>query len=101
VLDTSEGDRIAAALGDKRAAILQNHGILTVGSSVESAVATYVDFENACQAQLLAEAAGTVKIVSAEVARHTARQVAGDDPFAAGFRPLWDRVIREQPDFLE
>lgn len=101
VLDTSEGDRIAAALGDKRAAILQNHGILTVGRSVESAVASYVGFENACQTQLLAEAAGTVIPISPEIARHTADQIRGDDPGAFGFRPLYERILREQPDFLE
>jgi ribulose-5-phosphate 4-epimerase/fuculose-1-phosphate aldolase len=101
VLDTSEGERIAAALGDKRAAILKNHGILTVGKSVESAVAGYVAFENACQTQLLAEAAGTVKPIGHEIARHTAQQTFGGDPGAYGFRPLWDRVLREQPDFLE
>ncbi|CAN7377178.1 class II aldolase/adducin family protein [Phenylobacterium sp. LjRoot225] len=102
VLDTSEGKRIAAALGDKHAAILQNHGILTVGRSVESAVASYVSFENACQTQLLAEAAGTIKPIGHEVAKHTANQMqGGGDPGAFGFRPLWDRVLREQPDFLE
>jgi ribulose-5-phosphate 4-epimerase/fuculose-1-phosphate aldolase len=101
VLDNSEGKRIAQALGDKRAAILQNHGILTVGRSVESAVSSYVSFENACQTQLLAEAAGQIKPISHEVARHTANQVVGSDPGAFGFRPLWERVLREQPDFLE
>lgn len=101
VLDTSEGERIAEALGDRRAAILQNHGILTVGRSVESAVASYVSFENACQTQLLAEATGAIKPISEEVARHTAGQIRGDDPGAYGFRPLWDRVLRDQPDFLE
>jgi ribulose-5-phosphate 4-epimerase/fuculose-1-phosphate aldolase len=101
VLDSSEGERIAAALGNKRAAILQNHGILTVGKSVESAVANYVALENACQAQLLAEAAGTIKPVSHEIARHTANQTFGDDPGSWGFRPLWERVLREQPDFLD
>jgi ribulose-5-phosphate 4-epimerase/fuculose-1-phosphate aldolase len=101
VLDTSEGERIAAALGDKRAAILQNHGILTVGRSVESAVSTYVSFENACETQLLAEAAGTIKPISADVAHHTANQIRGDDPGAFGFRPLYERILREQPDFLE
>jgi ribulose-5-phosphate 4-epimerase/fuculose-1-phosphate aldolase len=101
VLDNSEGKRIAEALGDKRAAILQNHGILTVGKSVESAVASYVAFENACQTQLLAEAAGQIKPISHEVATHTANQMGGRDPGAFGFRPLWERVLREQPDFLE
>lgn len=101
VLDSSEGERIAKALGDKRAVILQNHGILTVGKSVESAVAGYIHLENACETQLLAEAAGTVKLIPEEVARHTANQMKGNDPGAFGFRPLWDRILREQPDFLE
>ena len=101
VFDTSEGRRIAAALGGKRAAILQNHGILTVGGSVESAVASYVSLEVACQTQLLAEAAGTIKPIGHDVARHTAGQSGGADPGAYGFRPLWERVLREQPDFLQ
>ena len=101
VLDTSEGDRIAAALGTKSAAILQNHGILTVGRSVDSAVSSYVSFENACETQLLAEAVGEIRPIRREVALHTANQMKGADPGAWGFRPLWDRILREQPDFLE
>jgi ribulose-5-phosphate 4-epimerase/fuculose-1-phosphate aldolase len=101
VLDRSEGERIAAALGHKRAAILQNHGILTVGLSVESAVASYVAFENACQTQLLAEAAGSIQLIPEEIARHTSNQTLGGDPGAYGFQPLWERVVREQPDFID
>lgn len=100
VLDNSEGARIAAALADKRAVILQNHGILTVGGSVESAVANYVALENACATQLLAEAAGTIRPISHEVALHTASQLDGTDPGAQDFRPLYEQVLREQPDFL-
>ena len=37
VLETSEGDRIAEALGDKKAAILKNHGLLTTGKTVDEA----------------------------------------------------------------
>lgn len=101
VLDDSEGRRLAEALGDKRAVILQNHGILTVGKSVESAVASYVAFENACETQLLAEAAGTIKPISHDVAAFTAGQMDGKDPGAFGFRPLWERIVREQPDLLD
>jgi len=102
VLDTSEGERIAHALADKNAAILQNHGILTVGKSVEGAVAAYVALENACQTQLLAEAAGSIKPISPAIAKHTASQSFGrNDPWALSFRPLWDRIVAEQPDFLE
>jgi ribulose-5-phosphate 4-epimerase/fuculose-1-phosphate aldolase len=73
VLDTSEGDRIAEVLGNRKAVILQNHGILTVGPSVETAVWRYISMENACQAQLLADAAGATKPVSHDIATHTAQ----------------------------
>src|SRR5437879_10619654 len=59
VLDVEEGKRIAAALGDNKAVILRNHGLLTVGHSVDEAVWSFVTMERSCQAQLLAEAAGT------------------------------------------
>lgn len=35
VLAEKEGKNIAACLGDKKAALLQNHGLLTVGHTIE------------------------------------------------------------------
>ena len=35
VLEADEGKAIAERLGDKKAAILQNHGLLTVGKTIE------------------------------------------------------------------
>ena len=59
VLDQYEGKRIAHSLDDRKAVILRNHGLLTVGHSVDEAVFWFVTMERTCQAQLLAEAAGT------------------------------------------
>ena len=59
VLDAEEGKRIAHALGDNKAVILRNHGLLTVGQSVDEAAWWFITMERSCQAQLLAEAAGT------------------------------------------
>lgn len=59
VLDDEEGKRICTALGDEgKGVILQNHGILTVGSTVDAAVAYFVRLEGLCRAQLEADAAG-------------------------------------------
>ena len=63
VLDPEEGKRIAHALDDKKAVILRNHGLLTVGHSVDEAVWWFVTMERSCQAQLLAEAAGTPVLI--------------------------------------
>lgn len=101
VLDTSEGEKIARALGPKKAVILQNHGILTVGQTVEAAVWRYLALENACQAQLLAEAAGPTKPMPPEVARHTASQVGTEIGGVYAFQPYWDVVSEEEPDLFD
>src|SRR5687768_6641686 len=72
VLDLEEGKRIAHALGDAKAAILRNHGLLTVGHSVDEAAFWFITMERSCQAQLLAEAAGTPIRIDEESARTTA-----------------------------
>ena len=97
VLDDSEGIALAAALGDKRAVILQNHGLLTVGSSVESAAWWFITMERSCQAQLLARAAGTPHTIP----HHVAKEVSALNDERAGyfnFRALFTRIIHEQPD---
>ena len=58
VYDMSEGDRIAQALGPRKAVIMQNHGNLTVGSTVDEAAWYYITMDRSCQSQLMAEAAG-------------------------------------------
>lgn len=57
VLAEEEGKNIAKALGNKKAALLQNHGLLTVGQSIEEAVFWFVSLEKCCHSQLLADAA--------------------------------------------
>ncbi|MBV8684133.1 MAG: class II aldolase/adducin family protein, partial [Caulobacteraceae bacterium] len=101
VLDTSEGEKIARSLGRRKAVILQNHGILTVGASVEAAVWRYLALENACQVQLLAEAAGKTKPMPEAVARHTAGQVGSEIGGFYAFQPYWDVVTEEEPDLFD
>ncbi|OAL45808.1 arad-like aldolase/epimerase [Pyrenochaeta sp. DS3sAY3a] len=58
VLAEEEGRNIAAALGQNKACLLQNHGLLTTGETIEAAVFWFMSLEKCCHAQLLAEAAG-------------------------------------------
>ncbi|KAJ5684512.1 Decarboxylase NovR [Penicillium maclennaniae] len=100
VLAEEEGKQIAKELGDKKAALLQNHGLLTVGKSVEETVFWFVSLEKCCYAQLLADAASagrggeTVKIDEADAA-FTYKTVG--TPLAGWFsgQPLFD-VIHEE-----
>jgi ribulose-5-phosphate 4-epimerase/fuculose-1-phosphate aldolase len=101
VLDLEEGKRIAAALGDMKAVILRNHGLLTVGHSVDAAVWTFITMERSCQAQLLAQAAGTPVLIDPEVARTTYQRTGTPVACHVSFRPLWDMITREQPDLFE
>lgn len=57
VLAGEEGRNIADSLGSKKAIILQNHGLLTVGETVEAAVARFLSLDSLCHVQLLADAA--------------------------------------------
>jgi len=57
VLDSEEGIRIAQKLGDGKACILQNHGLLTVGASVDEAAFWFISLDKTCHAQLLVDAA--------------------------------------------
>lgn len=101
VFDLSEGLKIAKTMGAGKAVILQNHGLLTVGQSVESALWRYLSMENACQTQLLAEAAGTVKLMPVEVARHTAKQMGSENGAVYSFMPYWDMISRSDPDLFD
>jgi ribulose-5-phosphate 4-epimerase/fuculose-1-phosphate aldolase len=101
VLDTQEGKRIAHALGEAKAVILRNHGLLTVGHSVDEAAWWFITMERSCQVQLMAEAAGTPVKIDEEMAGLTQGQVGSHIAGWFSFQPLWDRILKEQPDFLE
>lgn len=45
----AQGERIATALGTARAALLRNHGLLTVGETVAEAAAWFLQLERVCQ----------------------------------------------------
>ena len=101
VLDNTEGERIAAALGDKKAAILQNHGLLTVGQSVDEAAWWFVTMERSCQAQLMAEAVGKPVIIKPEFAKQTRETVGNHLAGWLSFQPLYDVIVAEQPELLD
>src|SRR5580658_4288949 len=101
VLDLEEGKRIAHALGDRKAAILANHGLLTVGHTVDEAAWWFITMERTCQAQLLAEAAGTPVAIGHDVATKTATQTGSHRVGWFQFQPFYDLVVAEEPDLLD
>ena len=101
VEETSEGDRIARTLGSKKAAILRNHGLLTVGHSVDEAAWWFITMDRSCQAQLLAEAAGQPHKIPGPTAKSTYALVGSPLAGWFQFQPLWQRISRSHPDLFE
>jgi ribulose-5-phosphate 4-epimerase/fuculose-1-phosphate aldolase len=102
VLEGDQAQKIVQDVGDKNYVFLENHGILTAGLSVESAAWHFISLDNAAHAQLLAEAAGKPKLLTHEVATFTAGQYnQRPDSGRYGFQPLYEKIVREQPDLLD
>ena len=101
VLDTAEGARIATALGSNKLAILRNHGLLTVGTTVDAAAWWFITGERSCQAQLAAMAAGKPISIDHDQARLTHSQVGSEIAGAVNFHPLWSWIVAEEPDLLD
>ena len=104
-VELDEGERVARAIGRHKAAILQNHGLITVGGTVDEAVWWFITMERSCQVQLIAEAAlkngEALKLISPQAAAQSFKIVGS--PFSGWFQfqPLYARIVKEQPDLLE
>lgn len=92
VFKPEEGERLAAALGPKgKGMILRNHGLLTVGSTVDEAAYLYMLMERSCEVQLLVEAAaanGVPKVyVPEESAKYTFERSSDPETLYWEFQP--------------
>lgn len=101
VYEDEEGQKIAEKLGENKGIILANHGLLTVGQSLEEAVWWYISMERCCQAQLMVESVGKPNIINHESAKHTSKQVGARWAGEVQFNLLYDRIVKEQPDLLD
>ncbi|SDH78440.1 Ribulose-5-phosphate 4-epimerase/Fuculose-1-phosphate aldolase [Alteribacillus persepolensis] len=100
VYEGEEGQKIVETLGNRKGVILGNHGLLTVGQSVEEAAWWYISMERCCQSQLMAESVGKPKLIDHEKAKLTSQQVGAPWAGEAQFNLLYDRIVKEQPDLL-
>ncbi|KAH7367126.1 class II aldolase/adducin N-terminal [Plectosphaerella cucumerina] len=95
-----EGRAIAAALGPKSlVCILKNHGLLTVGRTVDEAAFLFYSLDQACHSQLLAEAAAAngipKSIIADHVAQFNADVIQSADNFYIEFQPEFDLIVEE------
>jgi ribulose-5-phosphate 4-epimerase/fuculose-1-phosphate aldolase len=105
-LDSSEGRRMAAALGDKAVLLLRNHGVVVTGASIADAFNSLYFFERAAMTQILAQSSGhKIRLVpepelSRTVAQYaTSAQVEGLDRIDLHFSALKRMLDRQGADY--
>ena len=101
VFDIEDGKHLAAHFPKGKAAIHQNHGLFTVGQSVDEAAFWFLSMDRSCQAQLLAMAAGTPKLISHHDATYTRDNTASPIAGWLSFQPLWQEICRTDPDLFD
>ena len=103
-LDGDEGERLAAALGDKDVLMMAGHGVLATGPNLAMAFNDLYYLERACMFQILARShGGTLREIPQEVREKMADQVREDLPkVARGHFAAIKRVLtREAPDYAQ
>jgi ribulose-5-phosphate 4-epimerase/fuculose-1-phosphate aldolase len=73
-VEEGERTRLVASIGNKRAVILRNHGLLAWGPSLPEAFMTLWTLQRACDVQITASAAGPLHPIRDEVFAQTVRE---------------------------
>jgi len=101
VLEESAGQVFADHFLQGKAAIHQNHGLFTVGDSVEAAAFWFIAMERCCQSHLLAAAAGTPLLIREEWAAYTHNHIGTPQAGRYGFASYWEDILASDPDLLD
>ena len=96
-----DGRELVAQFPTGKAAIHQNHGLFTVGTTVDEAAFWFLSMDRSCQAQLLAMAAGTPQLIPHEDAVYTRKNTASNIAGWLSFQPLWQEICRTDPDLFD
>jgi ribulose-5-phosphate 4-epimerase/fuculose-1-phosphate aldolase len=92
VFEVEAGKELASRFPTGKAAIHKNHGLFTVGHTVDEAAFWFITMERSCQAQLMAMAAGTPEPIRHEYAKYTAEQIGFPLAGWFSFQPLWQEI---------
>ena len=91
VVTREMGREVAAALGDRRALLLVNHGIVAVGADLPDAVCAAVLLEKAAHQQLLVEGLGGARRWSDDEEALAKRATVWSE---RQLQALWDYLVR-------
>ncbi|MBC8267652.1 MAG: class II aldolase/adducin family protein [Rhodospirillaceae bacterium] len=98
-----EAERLSTVMGNKRLAIMGNHGVMVIGNSVAEVFDDMYYFERACETLITALSTGReLRIASPEVAEKTAQQFENYPGFAERhLAALKDILDSEEPDYRD
>lgn len=104
-LDAKEGEAIAQAVGSGKGAILRNHGLITVGKTVDEAAYLFTLMERSCETQLLAQAAlrpgQELWVCGDEEAAYTEHEGGDPETLYTEFQPDYEMELELNPSFLK
>lgn len=95
ILTRELGQAVATTLGDRNAVFLVNHGIVTAGPDVPTAVMIAIIMDRACRTQLTAMAAGIIRSWSNDEEAMAKREHCYPPQL---LRQAWDYMARRLPD---
>ncbi len=88
-----ERGRLVTSIGDKRAVILRNHGLLSWGGSVEEAFMWLWTLQRACDIQVATAPMGPMRSLQPKVFEQTKREAAPRLPELC--RTVFDALVRQ------
>jgi ribulose-5-phosphate 4-epimerase/fuculose-1-phosphate aldolase len=101
-VEEDAGHKVAAAFKGVKAAIHQNHGLLTCSRhSIDAAAFWFIALERLCQQQLMIDASGVPpRLVPPDKARYSREHVGNEFIGWLHFQPVWEQLVATQPDLL-
>jgi ribulose-5-phosphate 4-epimerase/fuculose-1-phosphate aldolase len=102
-VEEQAGHAVCHAFKDVKAAIHQNHGLLTVSRhSIDAAAFWFIALERCCKQQLAIEAAGIEPIiVPPDRARYSREHVGSEYIGWLHFAPIYEQIATTQPDMFD
>ena len=102
-VEVEAGHRISDAFRGVKAAIHQNHGLITASRhSIEAAAFWFIALERCCQQQLMIDATGIApRLVPPDRARYSREHVGSEYIGWLHFQAIWDQLVATQPDMFD
>ena len=102
-VEVQAGHKVANAFKGVRAAIHQNHGLITASRhSIEAAAFWFIALERCCQQQLAVDASGVApRLVPPDRARYSREHVGSEYIGWLHFQTIWGQLLETQPDMMD